>query len=262
MGIMPEKGRRYFSGDIKGPDTKNQRDKKDKDGFIEGSLCTFFPQKADALKGDHRKVFNGKTITWFSNQLLANLKQPSLIILYNESYHLAYGEGFPKCGKLKRSDVVEYLVDKNKKLMNMSVLKLNFQMKKYIRRKVKYECVRLSEEKGHIVLYTPPYQSDLQPIEIIWELIKGNMGRKYSSGTTLDMVHTRLIKEFTEVSANGHVSIGKMIDKCSVTSDKMFITMDNDVLDDSDDDDDSSYCYNELYEHDSDDVISSEEYVV
>ena len=61
------------------------------------------------------------------------------------------------------------------------------------------EVVKLEEDKGHEVLFTPPYHSDLQPIELLWALIKGNIGRQYNINTTLDTVYQRLIRVRVEI---------------------------------------------------------------
>jgi len=55
----------------------------------------------------------------------------------------------------------------------------------------------LAEAEGHEVLFTPPCHSDLQPIELLWAKLKGNIGRKYSTGTTMTVLKQRLDEEFT-----------------------------------------------------------------
>ncbi len=56
--------------------------------------------------------------------------------------------------------------------------------------------------------------SDLQPIELVWALIKGNVGRKNSTETTHSMVHNHLMAELGRLEDQGQQSIGKMIEKC------------------------------------------------
>ena len=76
---------------------------KDRDGIVEGSLWSFCPQKADDHKGDYHKVFNSSNICdWFTNSLVPNLRDPSLIMMDNALYHLGYGENVPKVSKLKK----------------------------------------------------------------------------------------------------------------------------------------------------------------
>jgi adenylosuccinate synthase len=73
----------------------------------------------------------------------------------------------------------------------------------------------LSEEGGHTVLFAPAYHSDLQPIELVWALVKGYVGCQYSNGTTFDMVYARLMHEFNQLEDRGHRSINGMIEKCA-----------------------------------------------
>ena len=35
----------------------------------------------------------------------------------------------------------------------------------------------MARDRGHEVLFTTPYYSDLQPIDLVWAAIKGNMGK-------------------------------------------------------------------------------------
>jgi hypothetical protein len=89
-------------------------------------------------------------------------------------------------------------------------------VKQFIDNNVKIEVVRLAEEGGHTVLFTPAYHSYLQAIELVWALLKGNVGRQYSNQTTLDMVYERLMHEFNVLEDTGHRSINGMIEnKCA-----------------------------------------------
>ena len=100
------------------------------------------------------------------------------------------------------------------------------------------EIVRLAEEHGHEVLFTPPYHSDLQPIELLWARVKGRVGRQYNNETTLQIVYERLMREFQLVEESGHEAVQKYIDKCTGVAEKMYQEMDDD--DDDDDDDGES----------------------
>jgi transposase len=37
---------------------------------------------------------------------------------------------------------------------------------------------------GHDIVFTPPYHSNLQPIELVWANTKGEVGRQYDTQTT------------------------------------------------------------------------------
>ncbi|KAG6959547.1 hypothetical protein JG687_00008744, partial [Phytophthora cactorum] len=46
--------------------------------------------------------------------------------------------------------------------------------------------------QGHEVVYTPPYHSDLQHIELVWAIVKGKAGQQYSTTTTFADILPRL----------------------------------------------------------------------
>ena len=111
---------------------------------------------------------------------------------------------------------------------NLSALQLRQQMKNYIKTNVPIEIVRMAEEQGHKVLYTPPYHSDLQPIELVWALVKGNVGRQYNIESSLQLVYQRLLKEFENLERDGQVVINKMIESCARTSKKFYDELEDD----------------------------------
>jgi hypothetical protein len=157
---------------------------EDKAGLVPGSIWVFCPQKKGDHLGDYHKVFNGNNyIAWFRDQLIANLHQPSLIMLDIAAYHCVYGADVPKLHKLKKQECINYLTANGAPFdPSMSATELKQLVKKqFIVNNVKIEVERLAEEGGHTVLFTPAYHSDLQLIEWVWALVKGNIGRQYSN---------------------------------------------------------------------------------
>ena len=64
------------------------------------------------------------------------------------------------------------------------------------------EVVQLTKQQGHKVLYTPPYHYDLQPIEMVWSQIKGEVGRQYDLSTTMVIVKQQLESAFEHLNAD------------------------------------------------------------
>ncbi|KAG9410994.1 hypothetical protein AC1031_016647 [Aphanomyces cochlioides] len=58
----------------------------------------------------------------------------------------------------------------------------------------------MARDRGHRVLYTPPYHSNLQPIELVWAVIKGEVGRQYNTETTFQDVESRLEQVFRNIT--------------------------------------------------------------
>ena len=249
VGKMPHGGSRYcFLAAIQGPNPRVDIsiDSKDKAGLVSNSLWAFCPQRKADQKGDYHKVFNGTNfLKWWEKQLLPNLKQPSLIILDNAAYHCVYPSTVPKISKLKKNELIEYMrddagldVDPTK-----TAVELRKEAQDYVNETEKIAIVAMSQAFGHKVLFTPPYHSDLQPIELLWARVKGQVGRQYALGTTLDMVYLRLIDAFDEVEKTGHDAVNGMIEKCATLAQTFYDEMDCDDEvgnDDDEDDDDSS----------------------
>ncbi len=76
------------------------------------------------------------------------------------------------------------------------------KLKKHITENVDTIIVSMPSAAGHKVLYTPPHHSDLQPIELIWAIVKGEVGRQYSTSTSFKDVYNRLVTAFNSVTPN------------------------------------------------------------
>jgi transposase len=208
-------------------------------GLIAGSVWRFSPQKKGDSKGDYHKVFNGANfVQWWKEKLLPNLSTPSIIYMDNAKYHKTYPDSIPKFYKLNKQAIVEWFQAHGVAFEGNDTKKILLdKARKYIADNVQYECVQLAEEKGHRVVFTPPCYSDLQPIELVWALIKGNVGQQYSIDTTLSMVLEHLDKEFEKLASNGSQFIQKMIDKCAGKGMDLYKEAEQDTEADPDDDD-------------------------
>jgi hypothetical protein len=147
-----------------------EQEPEDKAGLVPGLIWAFCPQKKGDHLGDYNKIFNGDNyITWFRDQLISNLHQPSLTkMLDSVAYHCVSGEGLPKWHRMKKNKCINYLSSKAVDFdPAMSAIELKQLVKQYIISNVKIEVEHLAEEGGHTVLFTPAYHSDLQPIELV-----------------------------------------------------------------------------------------------
>ena len=69
-------------------------------------------------------------------------------------------------------------------------------LRQYIQANIPPVIVQMAQEEGHEVLYCPPHYSDFQPIETVWAIVKGDVGRQYSTETTFKDVLERLKRAF------------------------------------------------------------------
>lgn len=196
----------------------------DRGGVVPGSVWTFCPQQKKLHKGDYHKAFNAKNfMTWWRDQLLPNLHQPSLIIMDNAGYHCTFPDDVPK-GVKKKVDYINYCTSRNIPVNPCDTIPM---LKAKMKEKMSQEkmlCEVLAEERGHKVLFTPPCHSDFQPIELLWAKLKGNIGRKYDSNTTMAILKQRLDEEF-EASYGWNEPIEGMIHKATAIASKFYQTI-------------------------------------
>ncbi len=119
---------------------------------------------------------------------MPNLHQPSVIYMDNAAYHKARPADTPQTATMKKAELIEFLQERDSHFdATGTTPQLRQIARQWVMQNVKMEPVQ--------VAFTAPYHSDLQPIELVWALIKGNVGRQYCLGTSLDMVHERLMAE-------------------------------------------------------------------
>jgi len=124
---------------------------------------------------------------------------------------------------MKKQQWIDYLTEKGAPFdPRRSAVELKRLVAAYVQENVKMLVDIIAEENGHKVLWTPPYHSDLQPIKLLWALVKGNVGRQYSNETTLKIVHQRLKAEFARVLGEGNDVVDGMIRKCAKLSKQFF----------------------------------------
>lgn len=205
-------------------------------------MWAFCPQKKEDHKGDCQKVFNGNNfITWWKDQLLPNFNQPSAIPLDNAKYHCVHPPNVPKVSKMKKQELQEcphVKLPTGELTSDLTVVELKARERKWIQDNEKIAIVQLAEAQGHTVVFTLPCHSDFQPIELVWALIKGNVGRQCSIDSTLADVYERLMREFNNLNTPGaRESINKMINKCAAKAKEFYDEMGGEEDNNSGDDD-------------------------
>ncbi len=104
-GRMPHKGQRIcFVAAIAG------QGKYCNPGLITNSVWAFSPTSKKQHTGDYHRAFNSsKYIAWFKQQLLANLSEPSIIILDDTRYHKFKPSDTPNVSKMRKKELLDEL---------------------------------------------------------------------------------------------------------------------------------------------------------
>jgi transposase len=148
--------------------------------------------------------------------------------LDNAKYHKATLYN-PDVHKMTKEEVKAYLRANDVQFIDSTVNDLKGQLRAHLSNKP-CDVERIAAEAGHRVLWSPPYHSDLQPIELLWAYIKGRIGRKYNIKTTLKDVKRNLDQEFHDVRFE-YSLIHSFIEKTAKTTKEMYDTADWDDYD-------------------------------
>ena len=150
-----------------------------KEGFVLGAADVFRAKKGS---GDYHQEMDGKRFEeWFTKKLLPNLKPRSVIVMDNASYHSAKLHSLPTTST-KKLAIHQWLSDNgitsDLSMLKVELLNLVNQAKTARPELEKYRIDAIAERHGHNVLRLPPYHCELNPIELVWSQVKGEVARE------------------------------------------------------------------------------------
>lgn len=168
--------------------------------------------KSTRKTGDYHGQMNWNLFKkWFTEMLLPNIQDNSLIVMDNAPYHNILSEHSsptPSCSKKKIRDWLE----QNKIYCRDDCLKPELVE---ILKKMAPEPVcaidEIAKSYGHEVIRTPPYHPELQPIEICWGIVKNHVAR--NCDFTMKNLIKQLDKGFEKVTAKTCSKIIKKVRK-------------------------------------------------
>lgn len=146
-----------------------------KDGWVDGARLVF---EAKKRSGDSNGQMNwGNFSRWFEFQVLPNIPAESIVILDNAKYHNVLAENsFPNNGYSKEH--LRLWLTRNgypwrEDMLSSELLELCTRLAPV----PEYRLDKLAAAHGILILRTPPYHPELQPIETCWAIVK-TMWRK------------------------------------------------------------------------------------
>ena len=145
------------------------------DGWVNNAPLIF---EAKKKTGDYHGQMNwGNFSRWFTEQLLPNIPENSIIIMDNASYHNTTEENtFPK-SNARKENLRKWLDDIGIP-WGADLLKAElYALCKPFEPKPEYKIDQIAEAAGHSILRTPQYHPELQPIEMCWGVMKNHMAK-------------------------------------------------------------------------------------
>ena len=168
-----------------------------KEGWVNGGQLVF---QASRRTGDYHSQMNwDKFSTWFTEQLLPNIPSQSLIVMDNAPYHnVLLDETFPTSSSTKqqlRDCLTAHDYPWSRDMLKPELFAL---CKKHIP-PPEYKIDTIAREQDHIILRTPQYHPELQPIETCWGIVKNHC--RQHSDFTMKNLRVQLTLGFAKVTA-------------------------------------------------------------
>lgn len=156
-------------------------------------------------KKDYHAMFDHEYFAGWMKKLLAALEKlnirQTVIVMDNAKYHTVLPDAIPR-KSWKKAKLLQYCNDNG---MAVEPTDSRATIWESIAPRVASAqplIVEMARSAGHDVLFSPPHYSDLQPIETVWAIVKGRVGRQYDNSTNMSEVQERLRKAFTELSSH------------------------------------------------------------
>ena len=92
------------------------------------------------------------------------------------SYHKRRVEIIPT-SSTRKNEIADWLISHNIAFSDELRKPELLELVKMNRETVPFACVEIAKRYNHRVFYTPPYHYELQPIEGIWVVVKGEVAR-------------------------------------------------------------------------------------
>ncbi len=201
--VARHKGRRYcFIGAIVDADQsipEQNRNEVQQAHFLHDTLDIFVGGKQTK---DYYGMFNHEYFVDWMQKLLDALEsrniENAIIVMENAKYHKKLPGDTPKAGW--RKSELEAACQLRKLAIPDNATKAIIWgiLEKHLEGTLPVIC-QMAKDAGHEVLYSPPHYSDLQPIEVIWAIVKGDVGRAYNTETSFQDVLERLRMAFDKL---------------------------------------------------------------
>lgn len=176
-------------------------------GFIDGALLIF---KSKSKTGDYHSDMNFVNFSkWTREKLLPNLPPRSVIVMDNAAYHSVQEDKKPTMISTKaimQTWLQRHNVEFDTSLRKCDLLNL---IKQHATENI-YKIDEILKAAGHEVLRLPPYHPDLNPIELVWGDIKGQLA-KIEIDSNLDKKKNTLEQLFAEFSVEKWVNCDKHV---------------------------------------------------
>lgn len=164
--------------------------------LLENCLLAFEGKKST---GDYHGSFNFEVFyKWFQEQLMLNLPEKSCIVMDRATYHMVPEERIIPT-QMRKLEIQEWLTEHNifweehwLKPKLIDALEQRIDRTPLVQKE--------AQKYGHQLLILPVHHPELNPIELIWALVKNKCAKKLRNGMSFKDVLANLKEEFGNIS--------------------------------------------------------------
>ncbi|XP_029679990.1 uncharacterized protein LOC115245703 [Formica exsecta] len=166
-------------------------------GFVPDGLLCFESKKNTA---DYHDAMNGDTFLEWFEKILPSLEDNAVIVMDKAPYYSMKLEKIPNTS-WKKAAITEWLESKGK-TADTTMLKVELlQIVDLIKDNYnKYVIDETAKTHNKTVLRLPPYYCELNPIEMVWSMVKGYV-KSYNNTFKINNVKTLLEQGVERVTA-------------------------------------------------------------
>ena len=169
-----------------------------RDGWVEEAELVF---EAKRRTGDYHGQMNWNNFSkWFETQLIPNIPEGAVVILDNARYHNVLVEDFFPSASSTKEELRSWLT-RNGHTWYENMLKSEL-LEKCVRwaPRPEFRLDHLAATNGIMILRTPPYHPELQPIEGCWAVVKNHLAD--NCDFTMSGLRERLPEAFAKVTVD------------------------------------------------------------
>ncbi|XP_069675935.1 uncharacterized protein [Periplaneta americana] len=167
-------------------------------GFIHGAELIY--DSRSATDDCHNEMNSATYNRWLREKLIPNLPAESIVVLDNAPYHTVQENRAPTMAS-RKEQIVAWLKENGLKYAEDLTKRELLEIVKANKLEPVYSVDRILRENGFTVLRLPPHNCDLNPMELIWNLLKQRTADKNVSSVTfkqLREVTSQCISDITE----------------------------------------------------------------
>lgn len=159
--------------------------------------CYIFEAKKST--GDYHNMFNAEHFQeWWNEKLMPNLPRKCVVVIDRATFHLVPEEQII-LATMRKAELQEWLTSKNIPWEGHWLKpKLVQQVDEQIDKTPIVQ--KIAEKRGHKVLILPVHHPELNPIELIWGIVKNDCGRKLREGIKFTEVREHLVNALNNIS--------------------------------------------------------------